>query len=92
MISRLVVDPDGRILDYKLNRPFGYLGKLASDPSINLNGQGGSSKVLFGVPIQKTRAQPDDVGLFLSELRFESRLQKSRVEELLGLVGQQSVK
>jgi hypothetical protein len=51
MISRLIVDPDGRILDYKLNRPFGYLGKLASDPSINLNGQGGSSKVLFGVPV-----------------------------------------
>lgn len=37
-----------------------------------------------GVQIQNTRVQPDDVGLFLSELRFESPLQKSQVEELLG--------
>ena len=49
----------------------------------------GSSKALFGVQVQNTRVRPSHAGLFLSELRFESRVQ---AEELLGLVGQQSVK
>ena len=35
---------------------------------------------------QDTRVQPDVVGLFLSELRFESQVQKSQVEELLDLI------
>ena len=57
---------------------------LVIDPDINLNGKGGSSKVQFGVHNQNTREQPDDVGLFLSKLRFESRVQ---AEELLSLAG-----
>ena len=36
---------------HELNRPFGYLGKLANDPNIKLNGQSGSIKVPFGVPV-----------------------------------------
>ncbi|MGW8179271.1 MAG: hypothetical protein ACWGQW_11000, partial [bacterium] len=40
-----------------------------------------------GVLNQDTRVQPDNVGLFLSELRFESQVQKARVEELLELTG-----
>ena len=39
-----------------------------------------------GVLNQNTREQPDDVGLFLSELWFESQVQKSQVEELLGWI------
>jgi hypothetical protein len=89
MINRIIADPDGQIVDHELNKPFGYLNRLVSDnvvgdTSAKLNGKGGSSKVLFGVQIQNTRVQPDDVGLFLSELRFESPLQKSQAEELLG--------
>jgi hypothetical protein len=37
-----------------------------------------------GVQIQNTRVQPDDVGLFLSGLRFESQVHKSQVGELPG--------
>jgi len=37
-----------------------------------------------GVPNPNTREQPDDVGLFLSELRFESQVHKSHVRELVG--------
>lgn len=44
----------------------------------------GSKQVSFVVPIQITRVQPDDVGLFLSELRFESQLVNSQVLELTG--------
>ncbi len=49
LINRIIADPDGRIVGYELNRPFGYLGKLASDPNIKLNGQSGSNQVSFGV-------------------------------------------
>jgi hypothetical protein len=87
LVNRIIVDPDGRIVDYQLNRPFGYLRKLVNDPTIELNGQSGSKQVPFGVLSQNTRVQPDDVGLFLSELRFESQVQKSKVEELLNLPG-----
>jgi len=86
LINRIIVDPDGRMVDYELNRPFGYLEKLASDPNITLNGKSGSKQVPFGVQNQNTRVQPDDVGMFLSELRFESHVHKSQVEELLDMV------
>jgi hypothetical protein len=59
---------------------------LDIDPDIKLYGKGGSSKVQFGVPNQNTREWPSDVGLFLSELRFESQVQKSQAEGLLDLV------
>jgi len=49
LINRIIVDPDGRIVDYELNRPFGYLSKLVNDPTIKLNGQSGSKQVPFGV-------------------------------------------
>jgi hypothetical protein len=49
LINRIIVDPDGQIIDYELNRPFGYLERLANDPNINLNGQSGSKQVPFGV-------------------------------------------
>ena len=85
--TSLFVDRDGMIVDCELNRPFGYLRKLTNDPAINLNGKGGLERVPPGVQIQNTRVRPSNAGPFLSELRFESRLQKSRVEELLGLGG-----
>jgi len=44
---------------------------------------GGSKQVPFGVPNPNTRKQPDGVGLFLSELRFESQVHKSHVRELI---------
>ena len=84
MVNRIIVDPDGKIVDYELNRPFGYLSKLAADPTITLNGQSGSKQVLFGVLSQNTREQPDAIGLFLSTLRFESQVRKSQAAELLG--------
>jgi hypothetical protein len=36
-----------------------------------------------GVQIQNTRVQPDDIGLFLSELRFESREEVATLLELM---------
>ena len=59
-----MVDPDGKIVDYELNKPFGYLGRLANDPNIKLNGQSGSKQVPFGVPNPNTRVQQDAIGLF----------------------------
>jgi len=57
LISRIIVDPDGQVVDYELNRPFGYLGKLTNDPAINFNGQSGSKQVLFGVlEVEKEKA------------------------------------
>ena len=49
LVNRIIVDPDGRIVGYELNRPFGYLSYLANDPNIELNGQSGSKQVPFGV-------------------------------------------
>jgi hypothetical protein len=49
MFNRIIVDQGGRIVDYRPIQPFGYLGKLASDPNIKLNGQSGSKQVPFGV-------------------------------------------
>ena len=46
----------------------------------------GSKHVPFGVLNQNTRVHPDDVGLFLSELRFEPQVRKSQVEGILDLV------
>ena len=66
LINRIIADPDGRIVDYELNRPFGYLSKLATNPNIELNGQSGSKQVPFGVHNQNTRVQPDD-GLIWSK-------------------------
>jgi hypothetical protein len=43
-----------------------------------------------GVLDNNTRMQPDDVGLFLSMLKFESQVHKSHVEELLDFAGLQS--
>ena len=36
-----------------------------------------------GVQIQNARVQPDDLGLFLSEMRFESREKVATLIELL---------
>jgi hypothetical protein len=83
VFNRIIVDPDGRSVDYELNWPFGYLSKLADDPNIKLNGQSGSKQVPFGVQIQNTRVRPSNAGHFLSELRFESHLQKSNVLKTL---------
>jgi hypothetical protein len=84
LINRAIVDPDGRIVDLELSRPLGNLGKLRNDPSIRLTGKSGSKQVLFGVLNQSARVQHDLVGLFLSELRFESQVHKSQAAELLG--------
>ena len=83
MVNRIIVDPDGRIVDYELNRPFGYLSKLANDPNIELNGQSGSKQVPFGVQIQNTRVRPSNAGPFLSKLRFESREKVATLLELM---------
>jgi hypothetical protein len=70
LINRIIVDQGGRIIDFELNKPFGYLKRLVSDPTINLNGKSGSRHVPPGVSDQNTQVQPDDVGLYFSELRF----------------------
>ncbi len=49
LINRIKVDRDGRIIDYELNRPFGYLNKPNNGPTINLNRQSGSKQAPFGV-------------------------------------------
>ncbi|MGW8179269.1 MAG: hypothetical protein ACWGQW_10990 [bacterium] len=51
LLNRIMVDPDGQIVDYELKRPFDYLSKLANNPTIKLNGQSGSKQVPFGVPV-----------------------------------------
>ena len=38
LIDRIKFDATGRIVDRELNRPFGYLSKLARNPTIKLNG------------------------------------------------------
>lgn len=50
LTNRIIVDPDGCIVDHELNRLFGYLRKLADDPNIKLKGPSGSKQVPFGVP------------------------------------------
>lgn len=57
--------------------------ELVSDPIIDLSGRSGSKVVLFGVQIQSTRVQTDDLGHFLSELRFESREKVATLLELM---------
>jgi hypothetical protein len=86
LIKRIIKDQDGKVVDYVLNKPFGCLRKLVDDLTIELSGKSGSKQVPPGVQDQNTREQPDDVGLFLSELRFESQVRKSQVEESLDLV------
>jgi hypothetical protein len=49
LINQIIVVQDARIVDFKLNRPFGYQNELATDPKIKLKGQGGSKQVPFGV-------------------------------------------
>lgn len=46
LINQIIVDQDGRIVDYMLNKPFSYLNKLDNDPTINWNGISGSKRVL----------------------------------------------
>jgi hypothetical protein len=70
-------------VDYVLNKPFGCLRKLVDDLTIKLSGKSGSDQVRFGVLIQNSRVRPDDLGLFLSELRFESREKVATLLELM---------
>jgi hypothetical protein len=55
---------------------------MAAEPSYLLEAT--VVRVPPGVLIQNSRVQPDDVGLFLSKLRFESQVHKSQAEELIG--------
>ena len=61
LVNRIIVDPDGRIVDYQLNRPFGYLRKLVNDPTIELNGQSGSKQVPFGVLEVENKIAPSEL-------------------------------
>ena len=85
LVNRIIVDPDGRIVDYELNRPFGYLSKLANDPNIKLNGQSGSKQVPFGVPKSVIKAPPgiSMVGLLYSNFLFFLHLRHAPFHHLL---------
>ena len=61
LVNRIIVDPDGKIVDYELNRPFGYLSKLVNDPTIELNGQSGSKQVPFGVLEVENKIAPSEL-------------------------------
>jgi hypothetical protein len=71
-INRIIVDRQGRIIDCQLNAPFAYLQRVVEDLS-NLDSESRcSTRVLVGALSYKNRST-DDVGRFLSSIRFESK-------------------
>ena len=78
-VKRIIINPQGEIIDHELLSPFEYISALASHSNGRIGEGSGSEQVRVGASAQKDRST-DDVERFLSNLRFDSR---AKVEELM---------
>jgi len=53
MVTRIIVEADGEIIDYELNSPFVYLRSLVQGLSTAGNGEGGSEQIREGALISQ---------------------------------------
>jgi hypothetical protein len=72
LAKRIIVDLDGKIIEHQLNSPFVYLHSVVQGLLTAENGKASLEFLPLGVSISQ-QASTDDVGRFLSMLRFDSR-------------------
>ena len=74
LAKRIIVGTNGEIMGHELHSPFVYLTSLSSDNQHQQREVCGSSIAHLGPFIPYfTQLPPDDVGQFLSMLKFEQR-------------------
>jgi hypothetical protein len=79
-IKRMIVDPQGKIIDFQLNAPFAYLQHIVEDLSNLDSVPRGSTQVLVGAPnISYPEPYNVPVEQVLAMLRFR---QRSKLAEL----------
>jgi hypothetical protein len=72
LAKKIIVTPEGEIIDQELPSPFVYLRSIADDLQDSNPLDRGSEQVRLGAQVLKNRSA-DDVDWFLSMLRFDSK-------------------